>query len=421
MASLGSGSRVTRAHLVWAVGVFAYLCAVSGRASFGVASVEASERFGVDGAVLSLFGVVQLGTYAAAQIPAGLLLDRLGPRRMMVLGAVTMAVGQVLLAFATDVPTALVARLLTGVGDAATLISVVRLIATWFPTTQVPVFTQLATMIGQFGQAVAAVPFLALLINAGWTAAWGSLAFLLVFSVLLVIAIVQDEPPGEPGAAPTPVTRPGQVLKDVFTSRAAWSGFFLHWMCLVSVNAFLFMWGVPYMTSLGIGAAEVGTLLTVNVVIMVALGPLIGVVTGRFPDRRPLLGWIAGSVLTVTWAATLLVPGQMTAWQLMPLITAMAIGSATCSVGFDLARTGVPRRAIGTATGMVNIGGYSASLMAVLLIGIVLDLRTGDGAAALADYRVALASQGLLMIAAGVGLWITTRRRPQDLPAAQHT
>src|SRR5690625_2929484 len=273
-------------------------------------------------------------------------------------------------------------------------------------------------MIGQFGQAVAAVPFLALLVNAGWTAAWGSLAFLLVFSVLLVIAIVQDEPPGEPGAAPTPVTRPGQVLKDVFTSRAAWSGFFVHWMCLVSVNAFLFMWGGPYMTSLGIGSAEGGTLLTINVVIMVALGPLIGVVTGRFPRRRPLLGWIAGSVLTVTWAVTLLVPGPMTAWQLLPLITAMAIGSATCSVGFDLARTGVPRRAIGTATGMVNIGGYSASLVAVLLIGIVLDLRTGDGAAALADYRVALASQGLLMIAAGVGLWITTRRRPQDLPVA---
>src|SRR5690625_5394389 len=119
-------------------------------------------------------------------------------------------------------------------------------------------------MIGQFGQAVAAVPFRALLGRAGWTAAWGSLAFLLVFSVLLVIAIVQDEPPGEPGAAPTPVTRPGQVLKDVFTSRAAWSGFFVHWMCLVSVNAFLFMWGVPYMTSLGIGSAEVGTLLTIK-------------------------------------------------------------------------------------------------------------------------------------------------------------
>lgn len=419
MSSARPTRRLTRAHLVWAVGVFAYLCAVSGRASFGVASVEASERFGVDGAMLSLFGVVQLGTYAAAQIPAGLLLDRLGPRRMMVLGALTMAAGQVLLALSTDVPTALVARLLTGVGDAATLISVVRLIATWFPTRQVPLFTQLATMIGQFGQAVAAVPFLALLITVGWTPAWASLAFLLVLSVLLVIAFVQDEPPEEPGAAPAPLTRPGRVLKDVFTSRPAWSGFFLHWMSLVTVNSFLFMWGVPYMTSSGISATEVGTLLTLNVVIMVALGPLIGVFTGHFPHRRPLLGWIAGTILTVTWTITLLVPGQLSAWQLIPLITALAIGSATCSVGFDLARTGVPRRAIGTATGMVNIGGYSASLVSVLMIGVVLDLRTGEDTATLLDYRVALASQLALMVVAGIGLWATTRPRRQDALASR--
>lgn len=414
MSSAGSSRRPASAHLVWAVGVFAYLCAVSARASFGVASVEASERFGVDGTMLSLFGVVQLGTYAAAQIPAGLLLDRLGPRRMLMLGALTMAAGQVLLALSTDVPAALVARLLTGVGDAATLISVVRLIATWFPTRRVPVFTQLTTMIGQFGQAVAAVPFLALLLNVGWAVAWTSLAFLLLLSVLLVIAFVRDLPPAEPGASPAPATRAGQVLKDVFTSRPAWSGFFLHWMTLMTVNSFLFMWGVPYMTALGISAAEVGALLTLNVVIMVALGPLIGVFTGHFPHRRALLGWIAGAILVVTWSITLLVPAQLSAWQLLPLITAMAVGSATCSVGFDLARTGVPHRAIGTATGMVNIGGFSASLVSVLLIGIVMDLRTGEGAATLTDYRAALASQLVLMIAAGIGLWATTRARPSS-------
>ncbi|WP_157975783.1 nitrate/nitrite transporter [Brachybacterium sp. YJGR34] len=405
--------RVTRAHLVWAVAVLAYLCAVSGRASFGVASVEASVRFGVDGAALSLFGVVQLGTYAAAQIPAGLLLDRIGPRRMLVLGAVTMAAGQVLLALATNVPTALSARMLTGVGDAATLISVVRLIATWFPTAQVPVFTQLATMIGQFGQAVAAVPFLALLVGVGWTAAWASLAGLLLVSMLLVIAVVQDEPPGEPGAVPPPPARAGQVLRDAFTSRGAWSGFFLHALTLLSVNSFLFMWGVPYMTNgLGLRPAEIGALLTVNVVIMVALGPLIGVITGRFPAHRARLGWIAGGILSLAWVGTLLAPGQLSAWQLMPLIAALAVGSATCSVGFDLARTSVPRRAIGTATGMVNIGGYSSSLLAVLLIGVILDLRAPDGQADLGDYRLALSSMGILMGGAALGLLLTTWRRP---------
>ncbi|GAA1483965.1 MFS transporter [Brachybacterium fresconis] len=415
-------SRVSRAHLVWAVGVFAYLCAVSGRASFGVASVEASDRFGVDGAVLSLFGVVQLGTYAAAQIPAGLLLDRVGPRRMMVLGAVTMAAGQLLLALATDVPTALVARMLTGVGDAATLISVVRLIATWFPTGQVPVFTQLATMIGQFGQAVAAVPFLAVLVGFGWTAAWSSLAFLLVFSVLLVLAVVRDEPPGDEGAVALARPRAGQVLRDVFTSRAAWSGFFLHSLTLATVNTFLFLWGVPYLTNgHGLDPAAVGALLTINVVVMVAIGPLVGVATGRFPQHRARLGWIAGGVLTVAWTITLLIPVPLTAWQLLPLIVALSVGSATCSVGFDLARTGVPPRAIGTATGMVNIGGYTTSLLAVLVIGLILDVLAPDGRAGLDDYRLAFSSMVVFLALAAVGLFLTTRpRRPAHRDAGQH-
>lgn len=240
----------------------------------------------------------------------------------------------------------------------------------------------------------------------------GVAGFLLLLSVLLVLAVVRDAPPSEPGAAPVPAPRAGQVLRDVFTSRPAWSGFFVHWMTLMTVNSFLFMWGVPYMTAPGIGAADVGALLTLNVVIMVALGPLIGVATGRFPRHRARLGWIAGTILIVTWSLTLLIPTQLSAWQLLPLLTAMAIGSATCSVGFDLARTGVPHRAIGTATGMVNIGGFSASLLSVLLIGIVLDLRTGGAAATLVDYRVAMASQLVLMIPAGIGLWMTTRDQP---------
>jgi len=401
---------VTRAHAVWAVGVLAYLCAVSGRASFGVAGVEASARFGIGGTVLSLFGVVQLGTYAAAQIPAGLILDRLGPRRTMVLGALTMAIGQLMLALATDVPTALLARLLTGAGDAATLISMVRLVATWFPSRQVPVFTQLGTMIGQFGQAVAAVPFLALLVARGWTAAWASLAALLLLSVLLVLAVVRDSPPGAPDPSGLVRVHPSQVLRDAFTSRQAWSGFFVHALTLATVNAFLFLWGVPYLTrGHGLDTTEVGALLTLNVLVMVGLGPLIGVATGRFPHHRARIGATAGGLVALVWAITLLIPVPLTAWQLVPLMVALAIGSATCSVGFDLARTGVPPRAIGTATGMVNIGGYSTSLLAVLLIGIVLDLRAPDGATTLDDYRVAFACVGVLIAIVALGLWVSTR------------
>lgn len=400
--------RLSRAHAVWAVAVLAYLCGVTARSAFGVASVEGAARFGVDGTVLSLFGVVQLGTYAAAQIPAGLLLDRIGPRRMLVIGAVAMGLGQLCLAFATDVPTALIGRLLTGIGDAATLVSMVRIIATWFQSSLVPLLTQVAMMIGQFGQALSAGPFFAVLVGIGWSAAWGGLGVMMLISLVLILAIARDDP--DPDAEPEPPTSARMLLRDVLTSRGAWSGVFLHWTCLVTVNAFLFLWGVPYLTALGIPAPKIAMLLTLNVIIMVALGPLVGLITGRRPSLRPLLGWIASAIMTLTWIGTLLAPGPLGFWQLLPLIAALAVGSATCAVGFDLARTAVPRRAIGTATGLVNIGGFSGSLLSVLLIGVVLDLRSGGAPTTLNDFRVALAAQGVLVLAGWIGLWLTTRR-----------
>lgn len=337
------------------------------------------------------------------------MLDRIGARRTLLIGAVTMALGQVCLALAGGVPLALLGRFLTGVGDAATLVSVIRVIAAWFPGSRVPLLTQLALMIGQLGQAVAAGPFFAVLVGVGWAGAWGGLAVLMLLSLVLVLTVARDDP--DPVAEPTPPAPPGVLLRDVFTSRGAWSGVFLHWTCLVTVNSFLFLWGVPYLTAMGVPPPRIGTLLIVNALVMVALGPVMGAITGAFPHRRVQLGWMAGIVTSAVWAGTLLAPGPLSFWQLLPLAGALAVGSATCSVGFDLARTSVPPRAMGTATGMVNIGGFGGSLLAVLLIGVVLDLRTGDTAAGLDDFRVALACQAVLVAAGWLGLWLTTRDR----------
>ncbi|MDD9204865.1 MFS transporter, partial [Georgenia sp. 10Sc9-8] len=77
---------------------------------------------------LALFSVVQLAVYAAAQVPVGLLLDRVGSRRMIAGGAVVLAVGQLMLALVDTLPMALVARVLVGLGDATAFVSVLRLV-----------------------------------------------------------------------------------------------------------------------------------------------------------------------------------------------------------------------------------------------------------------------------------------------------
>ncbi|MCP6440354.1 hypothetical protein NL474_28335, partial [Klebsiella pneumoniae] len=62
------------AFLVWGAGLAAYIVAVTGRTSLGVAGLEAIDRFGISASTLSLFSVVQLAVYAAAQVPVGIVL-----------------------------------------------------------------------------------------------------------------------------------------------------------------------------------------------------------------------------------------------------------------------------------------------------------------------------------------------------------
>src|SRR3954468_20370822 len=122
-----------RAYAVWGVGLAAYAVAVFHRGSLGVAAVQAQERFSAGASAISLFLVLQLAVYAALQVPVGVALDRFGSRKMIVAGAVTMAAGQLVLALAGDVPTAVVARVLVGAGAAMTCISVLRLVPLWLP------------------------------------------------------------------------------------------------------------------------------------------------------------------------------------------------------------------------------------------------------------------------------------------------
>ena len=64
-------------------------------------------------------------------------------------------------------------------------------------------------------------------------------------------------------------------------------------------------------------------------------------------------------------------------------------------VGFDLARSFTPVETMGRANGLVNVGGFSASLLTMGLVGVVLDLRQPGGMPAydLDDYRAALSVQ----------------------------
>lgn len=220
-----------RALVVWGFGVLVYLMAVLGRSSFGVVFVEAMDQFSINAGQLAVFTTVQLATYAFAQIPAGILIDRFGPRKLLLYGAIVMAIGQVLLGFTESYPVALFARVLVGAGDATAFLSVMRLIPTWFPLNRAPIFGQAGGAIGQLGQFLSAVPFLALVGATSWQTGFYTLgaagAVVGVASYLFRPRYAPDSKNfgRQPGTTPSPAKHVGSGGDEIYAEeplRMAW-------------------------------------------------------------------------------------------------------------------------------------------------------------------------------------------------------
>ncbi|WP_101946491.1 nitrate/nitrite transporter [Mycobacterium sp. 3519A] len=398
-----------RPWIVWATGLLAYIVAVLDRTTLGVSGLDAAERFNASPSVLSTFVVLQVVVYAGAQVPAGLLLDRFGSKALILSGGAVMASGQLVLAFTESLPTAVAARAVVGLGDAVTFISVLRLVPYWFSPKQVPLLTQLTGICGQLGQVLSAVPFFALLTGAGWTPAYVSVAALGVLSIVLTLALVRNTPNGP--ALPTQISSVRDTLvslKTVWLRPGTRLGFFTHMGTQFSVTVFALMWGVPYLTEAqGLSAGAAGALLTVSVVAAISAGIAIGIVTGRMPHRRSrvVLGIIAANA--IAWTVVLALPHRAPMWLLVTLIVVISVGGPGSMVGFDFARTFNPSSTLGTAQGMVNMGGFVASLLIMQVMGLILD-AAGDFS--FASFRLAWTVQYAVWAFAVIGILITRRK-----------
>jgi hypothetical protein len=85
----------------------------------------------------------------------------------------------------------------------------------------------------------------------------------------------------------------------------------------------------------------------------------------------------------------------------------ISVGGPGSMVGFDFARTFNPRATLGTASGMVNMGGFIASLLVMQCMGFILD---AVGEISFDAFRLAWTVQYAIWVLAVVGILITRRK-----------
>ena len=402
-----------RAWVIWIVGLSVYVLAVFHRTSLSVAGLIAADRFDISAAQLSTFTVVQLGVYAAMQIPVGILLDRFGSKVLMASGLALMTGGQFWFAFAGTYPVGLAARILIGCGDAMIFTSLLRLVALWFRVRQAPMISQLSGTLGQFGAIVAATPLAAALSRFGWTQSFAGAAGLGVVLSIPLLLLVKNSPYHGEAVEKIKVAALFRTIRDVWGNPGTRLGLYSHFSSQFGATVFALLWGYPFLVKgQGLAPGTASSLLIVMTVTSMVGGPFIGYATGRFPFRRSqiVLGIVAA--IAAVWAVVLALPDPAPLWLLVILVVVTAAGGPGSMVGFDLARTFHRSSHLGRATGVVNVGGFVASLLTMGLIGLILDYRAPGGPSTytLADFRVAMSVQFVFWALGAFQVWRYRRK-----------
>src|SRR5262249_45021592 len=132
----------------------------------------------------------------------------------------------------------------------------------------------------------------------------------------------------------------------------------------------------------------------------------------RWPYRRSIPVLAIVGCTAAAWTLVIAWPGRAPLGVLVLLVVVLASNGPGSMMGFDYARTENELERIGSATGIVNVGGFVASLTTILLIGIILSAtsRGGPGTYTLPDFKLAFSVQYAFWTIGLVGLLHQRRR-----------
>lgn len=367
----------------WLLAASVYFLAVLHRTSLGVAGLVAERRYDISPAQLSVFVFLQIGVYAAMQVPTGILVDRHGPRRLLVVASALMGSAQLVFALVPSFPVALLARALLGCGDALTFVSVLRFAATHFSPRRYPVVVAATATIGSLGNVLATLPLALALKDVGWAPAFATTASVSLVAAAAVWRLLPDSTPPPKAIRNLAALRvsAGGVWTRV---RTAWAlpgtrlGFWVHFASMSTATTLAVLWGSPYLQAVGLSASGAGGVLMGGVILASFAAPALGWLTGRHPAARvPIsLGCCTLTVLAFTVLVTAFGDRPPHGY-VVPLFVLMALGGPASMVAFALARDYNRASTLGTASGVVNVGGFVATVLGALGIGWVLDAAGG--------------------------------------------
>lgn len=385
----GPVSRLPAAKLawvVWGVAVAAQLLNALHRVSASVAIDRIMLEFDLSAAAAGSLLAVYFYTYAAMQIPSGILADYFGPRRVLTTGCVVAGAGSLLFGVAPSVPALYAGRFLLSFGVSVVFVSILKIQANWFPSHYFGRVSSLMGFVGGAGSLIGATPMALLVAYAGWRGSYELLGAAGLLVSVFCWLVVRDRPLHAVGAASMNVagdTAPvhsGSTmslrgrLRAMARNRYVWPPLLIGIGAYGTLLVFQGAWGVPYFMqvySLDRDAAATFTL-TMTVGYMVGMVGLAWVSERYRTRKRPAVA--SAFVYAGLWLLVLLWNGGRPPLDAFYVICfAIGLSSGYTISTLACVKEVVPRAISGMSMGLVNIGPFLTAAVLQVVFGIALD------------------------------------------------
>ncbi|MBT1073217.1 MFS transporter [Pelotalea chapellei] len=358
MSSPDSRTRRQR-WIIFAVLALMYILVYFYRVSLAVVAGDISRELNLTPQDLGTLSGILFYVYAAAQLPLGPLIDRLGSRLVISGCGVLTAIGGILFSQAQSFSTAMTARMLIGVGTASVLMATFTIFSHWFPKREFGRVSGFMVAVGNLGNFSATAPLALSVAAIGWRSSFLAIGMLQVLVTILVYGMVRDHPPCTAASEGSPSgSQPAGMLAawgEIFGSRDFWFLGLISFFWYGNYLALQGLWGGPFlMDVLHLSRQSAGQML-----MFTSLGFICGsMVTDTIARRvfhshkRTLLG---GQVLLLLLMSCFLGPAETLP---RPLLAALffAIGLAVSSgvMIYPIIRTMFRIEIVGTALTSLN-------------------------------------------------------------------
>ena len=343
------------------------------RNSTGVIGPELMTEFSLRPDGLGVLSSLFFLGVAAAQIPIGVMLDRIGPRHTL-FPLMFLTVGAtVCFAYSTDPLLLSVSRFAMGVGCAAAYIGATIVCARWFSGDRFAAACGIVLATGNFGAILATSPLAWSASEIGWRSTFLVAAAVTLVGCIWAYAVVRDAPPGHAfhSRAPETMKQAFVGLRHVMTNTDFLRVLTVGFTNYPLVVAVLGLWGAPFLFDIhGLDTVARGQIL-LFMAISTVTGFLIYGQLDRLLDTRK---WLILTGLAVS-TAVLVILGlspRLPVWQTTVLFSILGLFGSFNSVSLAHGRALFPPQLVGRMAAMFNMSVQAGVGILQLLTGWLL-------------------------------------------------